>query len=191
MLRWEAGVLGMLFASLTSDVAAVVRDTGAPIVIEDRTVRAHADERPSGVAVRPDGKHVYVARADGTFPSFGGGLTVFERNSVSGALSLVEELFHVPGVTDGLRGLGRVFVSPDGLHLYAVGLELLGDEWAHEGLLNRFSRDPVTGHVTYLGQAYVGENEFINDMAPSSDGRHYYVAGFEDYWGTYRWPSAP
>lgn len=90
----------------------------------------------AGLAISPDGKHVYVAGATDD------AIAVFSRNAVTGALTWVEvERDGVSGV-DGLDGARGVAVAPDGRHVYAVG--------AIDNALAVFSRNPTTGALTFL-----------------------------------------
>jgi DNA-binding beta-propeller fold protein YncE len=83
----------------------------------------------TGVAVSPDGAHVYAASHFGGGGTTGGALTAFSRNPTTQA---VTELQCVPeatstsglcnsGATDGLGGADSVVVSPDGKFVYATG----------------------------------------------------------------------
>jgi 6-phosphogluconolactonase (cycloisomerase 2 family) len=122
----------------------------------------------SGVAVSPDGKHVYAT---------GGGdsaLAVFARNASTGALSFVE--YQQDGISgvDGLLGANSVAVSPDGKHVYATGQS--------DNALAVFSRNPTTGALTFVeaqkdGVGGVYGLSFPLDVTVSPDGKSVCVAG--------------
>src|SRR5262249_37926604 len=69
----------------------------------------------SGVAVSPDGAHVYVTGA------LDDAVAVFSRNAGTGALTFVEVKKDGVGGVDGLKSASSVVVSPDGAHVYATG----------------------------------------------------------------------
>jgi hypothetical protein len=92
--------------------------TGALTYVElkkDGVGGVDALSTPYGVAVTPDGNHVY---ATGYYDD---GIAVFSRNSSTGALTYVELEKDGVGGVDGLGGVKYVAISPDGLHVYAAG----------------------------------------------------------------------
>lgn len=124
--------------------------------------------RPSTVIVSADAKFVYVSATSGALS----GITVFQRDLLTGALTYVEV---ERGVT--LGGDSRLVISPDGGHLYATarGVDTLA----------AFARDATTGALTYLqafmdGAGGVNGLDEIIDLAISSDGAHVYVMSFLD-----------
>ena len=124
-----------------------------------------------GVAISPDGKHVYVAAL------LDASLAVFSRNAGSGMLSFVEvERDGFSGV-DGLAGAHGVAVSPDGAHVYVASRS--------DHAVAVFQRDPATGAVTYLESHVdnmVGVDGLDNAeaLSVSPDGKHVYVASEGD-----------
>ena len=85
----------------------------------------------------PDGKYLYlVGDTDNA-------LTIFSRNPDTGQLTHLETLRDGMGLIDGLRGAHGLAISPDGKHVYAVGL--------HDDGIAVFNRDVSTGLLTYLG----------------------------------------
>ncbi|HUL98301.1 MAG TPA: beta-propeller fold lactonase family protein [Mycobacterium sp.] len=68
------------------------------------------DHRIYGLAVSPDGAHVYASG-----PAAQNDVAVFARDAVSGMLTPIEV------VSTGLAGSAGLAVSPDGAHVYAAG----------------------------------------------------------------------
>lgn len=97
----------------------------------------------SGVAVSPDGQHVYtVARDDSALSSY-------FRNPVFGTLSFLESFVDSESGVFGLVGAKSVAVSPDGGYVYVASE---GDD-----TLTVFSREATTDSLTFLA-AEVQEN---------------------------------
>ncbi len=131
----------------------------------------------SGLAVSPDGSHLY---ATGQFDD---ALAIFERDGVSGALSHVGTLHdgdvQVPLTIDGLDAAEAVVVSPDSAHVYAVGF--------NDAAVAVFARDAGTGLLTFVEtQKDVslggGADNLLgaSSLVLSPDGSHLYVASFTD-----------
>ncbi len=129
----------------------------------------------SGLAVSPDGAHVYVAgKGDNA-------LAVFSRDASTGQLTFVEALQDGIGGVDGLEGVVAVALSPDGAHVYAAG---------HDGdALAVFSRDASTGQLTFVQVLRDGQMQGVNtvdgldgvfDLALSPNGEYLYTAGLTD-----------
>jgi 6-phosphogluconolactonase (cycloisomerase 2 family) len=131
----------------------------------------------SGLAVAPDGSHVYSTGR------FADAVAVFGRNPTSGELGFLEAVADgdVQGATtiDGLDGAGAVVISPDGAHVYVTGF--------NDGAVSVFSRNAGSGLLTYveserdasLGGAADGLLG-ATSLAISADGSHLYVASFTD-----------
>ncbi len=129
----------------------------------------------SGLAVSPDGGHLY---ATGQFDD---AISVFGRNPTTGALAYVEVLREgdVQGLLtiEGLDGAESVVVSPDSAHVYVAGF--------NDGAIAVFGRTPATGQLTYmethkdvsLGGTATGLLG-ASSMAMSADGGSLYVASF-------------
>ncbi len=129
----------------------------------------------SGVAVSPDGAHLY---ATGQFDD---AIAVFSRDATTGALTYVEVLHDgdVQGLLtiDGLDGAESVVVSPDGAHVYVAGF--------NDGAVAVFARNPSTGQLTYMEthkDASLGGTASgllgASSLAMSADGGDLYVASF-------------
>ncbi len=123
------------------------------------------------ISISPDGQHLYVVQ------SYAPELSVFSRDSQSGLLTLVET--H----TDGQAGLGslddadQVAVTPDGGQVLVTA--------RIDEALTVFSRNPLTGALTYLehhtnGQAGVTGVADGVSLAVSADGKNVYVASRDE-----------
>jgi uncharacterized repeat protein (TIGR01451 family) len=152
-------------ASADDSVSLFVRASATGLltyssIYADGTAAASAIGGASGIAIAPNGGQVYVTGfADN-------GLEVFTRNSTSGALTSLQALLGVSGMT-GPRGIA---VAPDGRHVYVAA--------AGGNALVIFSRNLSTGFLTYVstvtGQAGLGGARAV---AVAPDGRHVVVAG--------------
>jgi len=139
-------------------------------------VEAHQDEvggivslsGARGVALSPDGAHVYVASwGDST-------LSVFSRDPSSGALTFVE----AEGAASGLDGTYLAAISPDGKHVYAANRD--------NDTVTTFERDATTGELAFLGAVQDGDPgvdglDGAIHVAVSADGANVYVAGAQDH----------
>jgi DNA-binding beta-propeller fold protein YncE len=120
-------------------------------------------DRPLGMAMSPDGSHVYVsAQLDKA-------IVAFSRSPTSGALSFVEAERDGVGGVHGLDGSWAVAVSPDGNHVYGVG------ENSHD--VAQFRIDSATGALAFMGTAHIG---FLSSFSATSitvsvDGYNAYV----------------
>lgn len=148
--------------------------TGALTFVESVTNGVNGVEGLAGaesVTVSADGAHVYAAGATDS------ALSVFVRNPLTGRLTFVEaEKDGVNGV-DGLAGNWFVAVSPDDAHVYAAG--------SGEAAVAVFTRNPVTGALTFVEAAINGANGVdgllsVESVTLSFDGAHLYAAGDAD-----------
>ncbi len=120
----------------------VHEDNESPETGGSPTAQTHLDGA-RGVAISPDGNHVYVAGDDDA-------VTVFSRNSGTGALTLVEvhedneslEMGGSPTAQTHLDGPRDIAISPDGNHLYVVSLS--------DDAVTVFSRNSGTGALTLV-----------------------------------------
>lgn len=161
-----------------------VSETGNLGVCDD----GKAVTAPGGIAVSPDGKHVYVASTIGA-------VAVFARDKKTGALTQLratDACVSFDG-TAGLCAVGRftlegaagVTVSPDGKSVYVMGT----------AGVTVFARDSQTGVLTELpGQDgcyihYTGDDRCragvglfgANAMVISADGTNAYVGAFREH----------
>jgi 6-phosphogluconolactonase (cycloisomerase 2 family) len=124
------------------------------------------------VAVSPGGNHVYAAAETDD------AVTVFTRNSSTGALSFVEMKKDGVGGVDGLNAAQSVTVSPGGNHVYAVGRD--------DNAVAVFSRNLSTGALTYVevkkdGAGGVDGLYGAKSVTVSPDGKHLYTAAEGDH----------
>ncbi len=125
-----------------------------------------------GVAVSPDGNHVYTAALTDS------AVTWFSRNPTTGALTFTAG-DSVSDVEQGseLSGAHAVAVSPDNQHVYVAAAT--GDAVA------AFSRNTTSGDLTWIDN-YIDDVEGVTgldgveDIAVSPDGKHVYVASPND-----------
>jgi predicted outer membrane repeat protein len=133
---------------------------------------------PYGVAISPDGQHVYAAGETSD------SVSVFERDLTAGTLSWIQALGDPDSELDGAR---IVLVSPDGTNVYVASY--LADT------LVVYTRDPATGFLTKLDAVNDGDgygcfpipcDGFLDGldgaygMALSPDGRFFYASGVND-----------
>jgi len=125
-------------------------------------------DNASSVTFSPNGDHIYVSSYDDQ------AITVFQRDELTGEVTLIEtQKNNIDGV-EGLNGSYQVLVSPDGKHVYATG------QLDHSVVF--FDRDQNSGKLTYRGAYKDNENgidglqgAFLMDMSP--DGNYLYVTG--------------
>ena len=164
-------------ASYSDDAVTVfARDgvTGALTFVEaqfDGVAGIDGLDGAHSVAVSADGGNVYVAGI------VDDAVTVFERDTVTGALTFVETEFDGVGGVDGLDGARSVAVSSDGLHVYVAGY--------YDNAVAVFERDGSTGALTFVEALFDGVGgvywlDGASSVAVSVDGRYVHVAAFYD-----------
>jgi 6-phosphogluconolactonase (cycloisomerase 2 family) len=162
--------------SLDDAVAAFERDaaTGAVDFIDvlfDGVGGVDGLNGASGVALSPDGRHLYVASQGEN------GVGVFARDAETGILGFVEVLKSPAIGIDLLDGAADVVVSPDGRHVYVASFV--------DDAVAIFSRDTATGALTLEDGVRdgVGDVDGLDGafrLVMSRDGHHLYVAGVTD-----------
>jgi 6-phosphogluconolactonase (cycloisomerase 2 family) len=122
-----------------------------------------------GMALSPDGGYLYATGyASNT-------LEVLKRDAATGKLTFVEKQVNGQAGVDGLFGVFRVAVSPDGAYVYTASFD--------DSAVTAFKRDASTGKLTYLAtyKDGVGGIDGIaqcTSVAISPDGTHLYATGF-------------
>jgi len=114
-------------------------NTSVRQVVKDDEGAAHGLAGAFGVALSPDGRHVYVCAG-----RFGGddAVSAFQL-AADGRLAVIQEFVDGRGELQGFLGGNELAVSPDGLNVYAVA--------TRSGSIASFRRDPESGKLTYLG----------------------------------------
>jgi 6-phosphogluconolactonase (cycloisomerase 2 family) len=164
-------------ASFVDDsVIALSRNTGTGTLsfvqqLQDGIGGVDGLDGAAGVAISPDGKHVYVTGEEED------AIAAFSREPVTGALSFIAFLQDGAAGVDGLDQASGVATSPDGGSVYATGR---GDD-----AIATFARDPATGRLAFVGQERDGVGgvdglDAAEVPASSPDGRNVYVAGAGD-----------
>ena len=120
-----------------------------------------------GVAVSPDGKHVYATDL------LDSAVATYSREPSTGMLTLIEVQRDGALGVDGIKGAYAVTVSPDGLAVYVSGPA------AHAVVV--FGRDPLTGSLRFVEKkadqvAGVNGIASVHSIAVSPDGSHIYTA---------------
>jgi len=145
------------------------------------TMTTHTLQNPTGIAVSPDGKNVYVTVH--TAGATSGTLAVYQRDQATGALTPIQtrydgDIQDSPGCficfsVNGLSSPYDLAISPDGYNVYVTG-------YSDHGIAN-FQRDPVTGRLRWNGSIYNGGSVsgLLNPygIVVSPDGKHVYAAG--------------
>jgi 6-phosphogluconolactonase (cycloisomerase 2 family) len=168
-----------LYAAAESDSAVAVfsrnATTGALTFVEQQKDGVGGVDGLEGgleVTVSPDGAHIYAVGLTDS------GLAVFSRNTITGALTLVQVLKDGVGGVDGLRSTSAVTVSPDGAHVYATSFFL-------DNAVAVFSRNAITGALTFVethkdGVAGVDGLAAATAVTVSPDGAYVLATGHVD-----------
>jgi len=96
---------------------------------------------PLGLAISPDGKHVYATGSDDL------AMAIFSRNQDTGALTFVETV-DVFGNLEGVDNTYGVAVSPDNLSVYVAGQD--DSKYAENDAIAVYSRNADTGQLSLV-----------------------------------------
>ena len=122
-----------------------------------------------GLLSRSSGEAIFTADGETLYAPASGGIHIFRRDPLSGALALVETQTGLL-LTGGARTL-----SPDGAHFYHVGCAIGVGETNPSSFVQRFARDPATDRLSPLGRES-GARGCPLPPVWSPDGAHLYVA---------------
>lgn len=151
-------------ANYTKSIVVHTRDLGTGLLTLSGAMPSV--EGASSGAISPDGAHVYLAFGDDW-------IGALSRNASTGELTPVQWQVDDLAGTDGLENASGVAISPTGTHVYAVGR---GD-----GAIATFSRNPVTGELTFLDSLHDGVGGVVLEEPVfawvSPDGESVYVTG--------------
>lgn len=123
------------------------------------------------ITLSHDGSHVYVGSGAND------AITVFSRNSETGALTLTEVYKNGIEGVDGIDGPLHLEISPDDSYLYVTG--------SNSDAVTVFSRNSETGALTWIEMQKNLENgvrglDEARGVEISSDGAYVYVTGRRD-----------
>lgn len=166
-----------VYVTSREDDALVVfaRDAGTGSLAYVETLRDGAAgvdgiHHASGVAVSPDGAHVY---ATGEHDD---AVAAFARNGATGTLTYLGVARDGIGGVTGIHRPSAVIVSPNGDNVYVAG--------GATDSLGVFARDATTGALTFLeAEAHSDDAPGVdrpNSIVVTADGRSVYVAGHDD-----------
>lgn len=128
---------------------------------------------PYEPVISPDGKHVYVSGGGSAGDPTLGYVTVYERNSLDGSLTYVENYYEgeplgcyiICFYINGLSQAWGITVSPDGKNVYVTGYS--------DDTVVRFTRNAFDGTLTYGGVVANSLAELTPEEArtePGADG---------------------
>jgi len=164
-------LLAVLCIAISSPAVGNTNELAFVEVLRDGIGGVDGLDAPRLVVVSPNGDHLYAAA------SADDAVVVFSRNPTNGRLTSVEVLQDGVGGVDGLDGAFSVAVSPDGGNVYAAGKD--------DNAVAVFSRDPVSGQLTFLEVHRTGTNGVnglsnARSLTVSPDGAHLYAVGTQD-----------
>ncbi|NOZ28307.1 MAG: beta-propeller fold lactonase family protein [Chloroflexi bacterium] len=125
---------------------------------------------PQGLAISPDGKHVYATGGDDL------AMAIFSRNPDTGSLTFVEAV-DVFGSVAGVDSARAVAVSPDNLSVYVTGK----DDARTDDAIAVYSRNADTGRLSPVEMVQEGVNgvaglNALTGITVSPDNRNVYAA---------------
>ena len=142
---------------------------------------ADGNNGPYGLAISPDGKHVYTADDGDSI------VTVFGRNQ-AGNLFFQDAVVDGSGGANELRGARMLLVSPDGKNVYVSAY--------NDNAITAFARNAENGVLTFLNRVKEGDSyglcafppcptlnalDGVYGLAISPDGRFIYASSTADH----------
>lgn len=185
--RWFTIGLIIVNAALVPVVPAMAATLGFVQQFDDnRSDNTDYYYFPTGVDISPDGKHVYLSS------QIDNAITVFTRDISTGRLSQAGNVRQDIEGVDGLKSAKDIILSPDGKHVYAIGLGKGNTTSAIYASLVGFTRDAQTGLLTpadlrqeqgqtnsnSAGNINVAFSSDYAKLAFSPDGYFLYVSAF-------------
>ncbi len=165
--------------------AAVVHFTRDPATGDVAFVEAVRDddtfnslEGISSIVVSGDGRNAYSVSGGGTFGGNGAdALTVFERDTQTGALSLLQSFKDNRNGVDGLAGASDITLAGDGSLVFATATD--------DGAVALFSRTPATGALSFLYSLKDGSSGAYGlrgaaGVSFAPEGAHVFVVASDD-----------
>jgi DNA-binding beta-propeller fold protein YncE len=145
-MKWSRfrTIFGPLLSTATLAAGPALADLGTDVLLFVEAVTPPAigtAERETSVGITADGAHVYVAT------ELGQALAAYERDAVSGTLTLVDTEFEGVGGVTGLDGPVALAIPPDGGHVYVASF-VSGN--SPDSRLAVFARDAGTGMLTFV-----------------------------------------
>ena len=140
-------------------------------VLVDNTLGIDGLDGITDVELSPDGKYVYTAG------SIDDAVSIFSRNSQTGALTYIQS--HKEGVSglNTLDGANDIEISPDGKYVYLAA--------ANDDTVSTFLRNESTGNITFIsaqtdGLLSVDGLDGVMDLTMSPDNLHVYASSLND-----------
>lgn len=126
---------------------------------------------PYGIAVSPDGRHVFAVGADDD------AVVAFKRNPATGTLAFADRIRNGEDGVTGFQVPEKIAVSPDGRYLYIT------NEFLNR--LTVIAFNDSTGELTFAGSVTDGADGVdglyrVKHAEISPDGMHLYAAGYWD-----------
>ena len=139
--------------------------------LKDNADGASGLNGPANIILSADDKHAYV---NGYLDD---AVSWYERDASTGALTYAGVLRDGVNGVDGLKQASGLVLAPDGNHAYIAGL---GDD-----AVSWYERNVSTGALIFGGMIRDGVGgvdglDEASGLSISADGKHLYVAGYED-----------
>jgi predicted outer membrane repeat protein len=141
-----------------------------PLLGPIQTYASASISQAYGIALSPDGANLYLT-------GYGSdNLEVLKRDPSNGRLTFVERHTNGQLGVDGLDGVFRVTVSPDGAFVYTASFD--------DSAITLFKRDQSTGKLTYItkykdGVGGVSGLVWATSVAISPDGKRLFASAFQ------------